>query len=141
MWGGGSVLQILQGTTERHSPLQCSGGLSLGVAERCFGDPQGYWAFSGLYQSWRQGRVKHWKSVEEATPPEQDGLAQVAARLVLVHYVDDPDLYHHRVVRKGLEGNKAQVVTPDRETFVTELAIGEPYDDLKRLRNGRLPTG
>ena len=69
---------------------------------------------------------KHWKSVEEATPPEQDGLAQVAARLVLVHYVDDPDLYHHRVVRKGLEGNKAQVVTPDRETFVTELAIGEP---------------
>ena len=44
---------------------------------------------------------------------------------VLVRYVDDAGLYHHRVVLKGLEGDKAVVVTPDRETFVTTLTIGE----------------
>ena len=60
---------------------------------------------------------------------------------MLVRYVDDPDLYHHRVVLKGLEENKALVVTPDRETFLTELAIGETYDDSKRMHSGHLPTG
>ena len=60
---------------------------------------------------------------------------------VLVRYVDDPDLYHHRIVLRGLEGDRAVVVTPDRETFVTSLAVGETYDDLKRMHNGRLPGG
>ena len=60
---------------------------------------------------------------------------------VLVRYVDDPDLYHHRMVLKGLEGDRAWVVTPDRETFVTELATGETYDDIKRMHTGRLPMG
>ena len=59
---------------------------------------------------------------------------------VLVRYVDDPDPYHHRVVPNGLEGDRAYVVTPDRETFITSLAVGGP-DDAKRMRNCRLPVG
>ena len=91
--GGG---RILQSTTERHSSLQCSGGLSFGVAERCFGNPRDSSHLLGFflgYQSWRQGRVISAGQIrgqalevrrsglsEEATPPEQDGLALVAAR-------------------------------------------------------------
>ena len=33
------------------------------------------------------------------------------------------------------------MVTPDRESFITELAVGEVYDDIKRMHNGRLPIG
>ena len=59
----------------------------------------------------------------------------------LVCYVDDPALYHERVVLRCYGADQVLVVTPDRETFRTELVVGETYSDIKRISSTRLPGG
>ena len=60
---------------------------------------------------------------------------------VLVRFVDDPALYHQRIVLRCSGKDKAYVVTPGREVQETELKVGSVYSEIRRMHGGRLPTG
>ena len=60
---------------------------------------------------------------------------------VLVRFVDDPALYHQRIVLRCTDKDKVHVVTPDREVQETELKVGDVYLDVRRMYGTRLPSG
>lgn len=60
---------------------------------------------------------------------------------VLVRFRDDRTLLHWRMVLHCVEGDRCYVTTPDREVQVTTLAIGDTYEEIRRMKEGRLPTG
>lgn len=55
--------------------------------------------------------------------------------------MDDPDLLHRRVVLLCESGNRALVVTPDRDVQDTVLEVGKVYSEVRRMEVGRLPRG
>ena len=60
---------------------------------------------------------------------------------MLVCYVDDPALYHERVIVRCHGEDSILVAIPDREIFRTELVVGETYFEIKRISSTRLPGG
>ena len=59
---------------------------------------------------------------------------------VLVRFADDPSLLHWRGVLLPLGGDRAVVVTPDRDIETTTLKVGLVYTEILRFDDGRLPA-
>ena len=60
---------------------------------------------------------------------------------VLVRFEDDPSLLHWRGVLVPLGGDRAVVVTPDRDIETTTLRVGPVYTEILRYEDGKLPAG
>ncbi|CAE7560259.1 UPF1 [Symbiodinium sp. CCMP2592] len=98
-----------------------------------------------LAVTWWQSRPRAGVVVAEIDPGKlevvQEGMNWLPLDNVLVRFVDDPALYHQRIVLRCSGKDKVHIVTPDREVQETELKVGSVYSDIRRMHNGRLPTG